>query len=54
MADGRLAADRLESYVKLQDELAALSRQQQERAQIEEKRRGKAARPSSTRSRRLT
>jgi ribosome biogenesis GTPase len=54
VVEGRLPAERLESYVKLQDELAELGRQQQERAQIEEKRRGRAARPSSTRSRRLS
>lgn len=41
VADGRLPAERLESYHKLQDELAHLSRQQDERALIEEKRRGK-------------
>ena len=51
---GSLAPGRLDSYLKLQDELAELGRQQQERAQIEEKRRGKASRPSSTRSRRLS
>jgi ribosome biogenesis GTPase len=39
--DGRIPADRLASYLKLQDELAYLARQQDERAQIEEKRRGK-------------
>jgi ribosome biogenesis GTPase len=39
--EGRLAPERLESYLKLQDELAFLARQQDERAQIEEKRRGK-------------
>ena len=38
---GRVAAGRLESYLKLQDELAFLGRQQDERAQIEEKRRGR-------------
>jgi ribosome biogenesis GTPase len=32
VAEGRLRADRLESYVKLQDELAELARQQEERA----------------------
>jgi len=37
----RIPADRLASYLKLQDELAFLARQQDERAQIEEKRRGK-------------
>ena len=38
---GDLASTRLDSYLKLQDELAFLARQQDERAQIEEKRRGK-------------
>jgi ribosome biogenesis GTPase len=38
---GRIPADRLASYLQLQDELAYLARQQDERAQIEEKRRGK-------------
>src|SRR5688572_20068832 len=41
VAEGRLAPDRLESYLKLQDELAFLERQQDERALLEEKRRGK-------------
>jgi len=39
--EGRLSASRLESYVKLQDELEHLARQQDQRAQIEQKRRGK-------------
>ena len=39
--DGRLSAPRLESYLKLQDELGHLARQQDQRAQIEQKRRGK-------------
>jgi ribosome biogenesis GTPase len=39
--DGRIPPDRLGSYLKLQDELAFLARQQDERAQIEEKLRGK-------------
>jgi ribosome biogenesis GTPase / thiamine phosphate phosphatase len=39
--DDRLPTARLESYLKLQDELAYLARQQDERAQIEEKRRGR-------------
>jgi ribosome biogenesis GTPase len=39
--EGRVPANRLASYLKLQDELAHLARQQDERAQIEEKRRGK-------------
>jgi ribosome biogenesis GTPase len=38
---GQLAADRLDSYVKLQEELAFLTRQQDERALIEHKRRSK-------------
>jgi ribosome biogenesis GTPase / thiamine phosphate phosphatase len=41
VADGRLASARLESYLKLQDEVAFLARQQDERAQLEEKRRSK-------------
>jgi ribosome biogenesis GTPase len=39
--EGRIPEDRLASYLKLQDELAYLVRQQDERAQIEQKRRGK-------------
>jgi ribosome biogenesis GTPase len=39
--EGRLTADRLDSYLTLQDELAHLARQQDERLQIEEKRRAK-------------
>jgi ribosome biogenesis GTPase len=39
--EGRLAPERLDSYVKLQEELAFLARQQDERAQIEHKRRSK-------------
>ena len=41
VTDGTLTPGRLESYHKLQDELAFLTRQQDERAQIEEKRRSK-------------
>jgi ribosome biogenesis GTPase len=41
VSSGDLVATRLESYVKLQDELAFLTRQQDERAQIEQKRRGR-------------
>jgi len=41
VAEGRLSAGRLESYHKLHDELAFLTRQQDERAQLEEKRRSK-------------
>ena len=43
VAGGRLEPKRLESYHKLQDELLALARQQDERAQLEEKRRAKVA-----------
>jgi ribosome biogenesis GTPase len=39
--EGKLSAARLESYLKLQDELGYLARQQDERAQLEEKRRSK-------------
>ena len=39
--DGSLPADRLESYLRLQDELAHLEKQQDERALIEDKRRGR-------------
>jgi ribosome biogenesis GTPase len=39
--DSRLSAARLESYLKLQDELGHLARQQDERAQLEHKRRSK-------------
>jgi ribosome biogenesis GTPase len=39
--EGRVAAERLASYLKLQDELAYLARQQDERAQLEEKRKSK-------------
>jgi len=38
---GTLSAARLDSYLKLQDELGFLARQQDERAQLEEKRRNK-------------
>jgi ribosome biogenesis GTPase len=41
VAEDRLPASRLESYRSLQDELAFLSRQQDERAQHEAKRRTK-------------
>lgn len=40
--DGRLAAGRLESYLKLQDELASLEDRKSVRGRIEEKRRGRA------------
>ena len=40
-ADGRLAPSRLESYRRLQGELVVLARQQDERAQLDEKRRSK-------------
>jgi ribosome biogenesis GTPase len=39
---GRLAADRLESYLKLQEELSALAKQQDERALLERKREGRS------------
>ena len=39
--EGRIPPDRLASYLQLQDELTYLARQQDERAQIEEKRKGK-------------
>ncbi|HEY6361193.1 MAG TPA: ribosome small subunit-dependent GTPase A [Vicinamibacterales bacterium] len=39
--EGRLAADRLASYLKLHDELSALARQQDERALLERKRQGR-------------
>ncbi|MBM3818301.1 MAG: ribosome small subunit-dependent GTPase A [Acidimicrobiia bacterium] len=41
VAEGRLASDRLESYLKLQDELAELTRQQEEKAMLDEKRRSR-------------
>ncbi|MBI4886391.1 MAG: ribosome small subunit-dependent GTPase A [Acidobacteria bacterium] len=43
VAEGRLPADRLESYLGLQGELAAHERQRDERATIEHKRRSKIA-----------
>jgi len=43
VAEGTLDAARLESYVKLQDELSFLAQQQDQRAQIEERRRAKVA-----------
>jgi len=44
VAAGELSSERLQSYLKLQDELAELTRQQDQRAQIEEKRRSKRPR----------
>src|SRR5688572_7620349 len=41
VAEGRIEAARLESYLRLQDELAFLARQQDERAQLDEKRRAR-------------
>jgi len=38
---GELPAERLASYLSLQDELAHLARQQDQRAQLEQKRRGR-------------
>ena len=43
IADGRLEPSRLESYLRLQDELVVLARQRDERAQLDEKRRSKLA-----------
>jgi len=43
VAEDRLGAERLASYLKLQDELDDLARHQTERAQIEDKRRNRAA-----------
>jgi ribosome biogenesis GTPase len=39
--EGRLTADRLASYLKLQDELASLAQQQDEKALLERKRQGR-------------
>jgi ribosome biogenesis GTPase len=44
VTDGSLTGDRLQSYLKLQDELAELARQQDERAILEERRRSKRVR----------
>ena len=44
IADGQVSAERLESYLKLQDELTGLAKQQDERAELDEKRRGKPRR----------
>jgi hypothetical protein len=41
VAEGRVPASRLESYLKLHDELVFLARQQDAREQLEEKRRSK-------------
>lgn len=41
VAEGRIPASRLESYLKVQDELAHLTAQQDERARLEEKRLGR-------------
>lgn len=43
VAAGHLSGERLDSYLKLQDELAFLARQQDERALLEQKRRAKQA-----------
>jgi ribosome biogenesis GTPase len=40
-AEGRLEAGRLESYLRLQDELATLAQLQDERAELDEKRRSR-------------
>jgi ribosome biogenesis GTPase len=42
VAAGQLERSRLESYLRLQEELATLARQQDERAELDEKRRSKA------------
>ena len=41
VGEGRLAAERLESYLKLQEELSFLAKQQDERALLERKRQGR-------------
>lgn len=41
VAEGSLPAERLASYLKLQDEIAHLSRQQDQRARLEDKRKAK-------------
>jgi ribosome biogenesis GTPase len=41
LAAGTVPAERLESYLKLQEELAHLAQQQDVKAQLEEKRRGR-------------
>lgn len=50
-ADGRLAEGRLTSYLKLQDELESLERQQYQRALLEEKRRSTAVGKKESRQR---
>jgi len=51
VVDGTLDVTRLESYLKLQDEMTELTRQQDERAELQERRRSKqaprTAKPSS-------
>jgi hypothetical protein len=47
VAEGRVVAARLESYLRLQDELVLLARQQDERALLDEKRR--ARKPTTAR-----
>lgn len=44
VTDGSVTGDRLQSYLKLQEELAELARQQDERAILEERRRSKRVR----------
>ena len=41
IAAGELAEERLDAYLKLQDEIASVERQQDVRAQLEQKRRSK-------------
>jgi ribosome biogenesis GTPase len=44
IAAGQVTAARLESYLKLQDELKGLAKQQDERAELDEKRRSRSRR----------
>jgi ribosome biogenesis GTPase len=44
VANGQVSAERLASYQKLQEELTGLAKQQDERAELDEKRRGKLRR----------
>ncbi len=44
VAQGQVSGGRLESYLKLQEELTGLAKQQDERAELDEKRRGKPRR----------
>jgi ribosome biogenesis GTPase / thiamine phosphate phosphatase len=53
VSEGRLPAARLESYLALQNELRHLARQQDQKAQLEEKRRGRIGAKSLRQSLRL-